>query len=246
MRALKIILVISLLFNTACILFMAVGGMCFDSKNSVSKKMTAFVHRPKSTFFMGKDLLFDVLPKDPEAIVFLGDSHTEHFYLEELLQQPHLKNRGISGDRVKRMLERLDPICAMQPKKIFIQGGINDLGTGASKEQVMENYQLLIEKLHNETPQTEIFIQSIFPTVLKSESTYCNPKVNQDIRTINNYLKTNASKKGYTYIEIYDSLVLNGTLNPMYSFDGIHLTPEGYFVWAKIVKPYLKSEKSFS
>jgi lysophospholipase L1-like esterase len=240
MKILKIILALSLIFNVAALVFMATGGICYDEKHSVSKKLKSIVHRPKSTYFMGRDLIFEILPADSQAIVFLGDSHTEHFLLEELLGKEHLKNRGISGDRVKKMIPRLDPIVAMSPKKIFIQGGINDLGTGDSKEDLIRYYTELMDEITLKTPKSKVYLQSMFPTELKDGSTYCNPQVNKDIQVINEFLEQEARKRGFTYIEVYKSLAVNGLLNPDYSFDGIHLTAEGYLVWTKILKPYLE------
>lgn len=240
MKFIKITLVVSIFFNIAAGAFMLAGGICYDEKNSVSKKLKAIVHQPKSYYFMGRDLLFDILPADSEAIVFLGDSHTEHFLIDELLDTEHLKNRGISGDRVKKMIPRLGPIVAIKPKKIFIQGGINDLGTGGSKENLMEHYSELLDEIAQKTPNSKVYLQSIFPTELKDGSTYCNQQVNKDLVVVNHFLEKEAKKRGYTYIELYKPLVLNGLLNPDYSFDGIHLTAEGYLLWTKILKPYLE------
>lgn len=240
MKILKITLAISILINILALLFMKLGGICYDEKHPISNKINAIVHIPKSNYFMGRDLVFETLKSDSQAIVFLGDSHTQHFLLEEFLNVPHLKNRGISGDRVKKMIPRLEAIVEMQPKKIFIQGGINDLGTGDSKENLMDYYTELLDEIALKTPNSKIYLQSIFPTELKDGSTYCNPQVNKDLVIVNHFLEAEAKKRGLTYIELYKPLVLNGLLNPDYSFDGIHLTAEGYLLWTKILKPYLQ------
>lgn len=235
MKKLKIILIISLVFNAVSVFFLATGLYSGD----IPKKINKLTHQPKSKYFMGKDLVFSVLPKDSQAIVFLGDSHTEHFYLQELLGNPHLKNRGISGDRLRGILKRLNPIIASQPEKIFIQAGINDLGTGGRKDTILAQYERLIAILHAESPRTKIYVQSLFPVENKLGSAYCNPAVNKAVVKINQALKANAEKQGYTFIDIYSSLVENGKLNPVYAFDGIHLTAEGYLVWAGLVRAYV-------
>ena len=242
MKKVKITLIISLLLNLVAAFFLISGTGTQGTSPYMPKKKNVFAKKPKSLFFMGKDLLYDILPKDSNSIIFLGDSHTEHFALTELLGDCRLKNRGISGDRLRGILQRLDPILETKPRKIFIQAGINDLGMGVSVDTIIAKYTHLIDLISEATPLTKIYVQSIFPVENKVDkpSTYCNPEVNESVKEINQFLKSNAEKQGYVFIDIYNSLVLDKKLNPVYSFDGIHLTAEGYVVWSEILKPYLK------
>ena len=52
--------------------------------------------------------LFEKLPVTSKDIVFLGNSITDGGEWNELLANPRVKNRGISGDRSSWMLDRLD------------------------------------------------------------------------------------------------------------------------------------------
>lgn len=240
MKALRITLVFSILLNIVATYFILTEVFVSEDVYPPKKK-SVFSKKPKSKYFMGKDLVYDALPDDSKGIVFLGDSHTEHFQLLELLGNCHVKNRGISGDRLRGILKRLDPIIRSKPEKIFIQAGINDLGMRVSKDTIIAQYQRLIDMLHEGTPGSKLYVQSIFPVENKKDrpSTYCNPRVNKTIPQINSFLKANAAKQNYTFIDIYSSLVLDGKLNPEYSFDGIHLTAQGYLLWSDLLKPYL-------
>ncbi len=235
MKRLKSILVISLLLNGISLFFLITGLY----SGEIPKKIRSLTHTPKSKYFMGKDLVFAALPKDSNAIVFLGDSHTEHFYLHELLGNTHLQNRGISSDRLRGILKRLDPILASQPEKIFIQAGINDLGTGGRMDTIRAQYMRLIDILKTGSPRSKLYVQSLFPVDNKLGSAYCNPAVNKAVVELNRFLKAQATQQGYTFIDIYSTLAQDGKLNPLYAFDGVHLTAEGYLVWAKLVKPYV-------
>ncbi len=242
MKKTRFILIISLILNIVAAYFITDLVRAQSDIPFMPKKKSVFVKKkPKSLFFMGKDLVFDILPKDSNAILFLGDSHTEHFYLQELIGNSLLKNRGISGDRLRGILKRLDPIIASQPKKIFIQAGINDLGMGARQDSIAAQYRRLISIISAGSPRTKIYVQSIFPVENKIDkpSTYCNPWVNKAVVNINAFLKANAEKQEYTFIDVYSSLVKDGKLNPAYSFDGIHLTADGYVIWADLVRPYV-------
>ena len=68
--------------------------------------------------------------KDGDRAVFLGNSITDGGEWNELLANPRVKNRGISGDRSSWMLDRLDLIVGGQPRKLFLLIVTNDLAAG--------------------------------------------------------------------------------------------------------------------
>ena len=65
--------------------------------------------------------LFEKLPVTSKDIVFLGNSITDGGEWNELLANPRVKNRGISGDRSSWMLDRLDPIVGGPRTKLYVQ-----------------------------------------------------------------------------------------------------------------------------
>lgn len=88
--------------------------------------------RKHTTFFDQRATLFEVLPTSKKDIIFLGNSITNGGEWAELLGNPHVKNRGISGDRADTMLDRLHVITKGKPAKIFLLIGINDLAAAAA------------------------------------------------------------------------------------------------------------------
>src|SRR5690348_652846 len=76
---------------------------------------------PGYNFWYQQQQLFEVLPKDTNSILFLGNSLTSNFPLEELLHNIHVKNRGIGGDYLLSLMKRLQPVYDEQPEKIFIE-----------------------------------------------------------------------------------------------------------------------------
>ena len=71
--------------------------------------------RKHTTFFDQRATLFEVLPTSKKDIIFLGNSITNGGEWAELLGNPHVKNRGISGDRADTMLDRLHVITKGKP-----------------------------------------------------------------------------------------------------------------------------------
>ena len=186
--------------------------------------------------------LFEQLPISSKDIVFLGNSITDGGEWSELLANPHVKNRGISGDRTDWMLDRLDPIVSGQPKKLFLLIGTNDLAANISAEEVLSNIRKIVERFQNESPRTKLYIQSVFPVnnaFTKYASTH--GRHDADIVTVNTGLQALCTEKGLVYIDLWTPLAdENGKLNKAYTNDGLHLMGEGYLVWRDIVKPYVK------
>lgn len=139
----KYLIILSVLLNVAALLF-ATNHLYFKYK-SVQKNRTKIVS--KITYAQNRDLLFKALPKDKNEIIFLGDSHTQKFPLDEIFKNPNIKNRGIDGDVVKGIYLRLDEITGVSPSKVFIMGGINDINNDYSIDSVVYYYSLIIDKI---------------------------------------------------------------------------------------------------
>ena len=247
MKHLKTILILSLGLNLIASFFVA--RRLYFKYNAY--KMTVHDGLPKGTghhesfkiqYYLNRQELFEVLPKDSNSIIFLGNSLTQNFELAELLHNMNVKNRGINSDRISGVLNRLGPIIETQPKKIFIEIGINDLGGDISKDSVVISYFHLLDTLQKECKTTKIYVQSLFPVEndRKANPTFCNPKVNANILEVNKALLKYAIQHHITFVDTYSKFESGGQLNPKYSIDGVHLTGEGYLLWAKILRPYVE------
>lgn len=202
-----------------------------------------FVKEDRNTiiYASNRDELFETLPKDSNAIVFLGDSHTSGFELAELFHSASIKNRGVSGDFTLGVLKRLKPVAACHARKIFIEIGINDIMMEIDKNTIFKNYITILETLKKESPRSEIYIQSILPV---SNSTplsrnYDPVKVNEEIKPLNAQLRAYAIQHKTNYIDLYAEFELNHWLNPKYTIDGVHLNGAGYLLWRDLLKPYI-------
>lgn len=196
----------------------------------------------KISYWFSRDELFEVLPKDSNSIVFLGNSLTQQFELAELFRNVNMKNRGIVGDITKGVLQRLNPIVALQPKQIFIEIGINDLFMNIPQDTLLQNYAQIIDTIKLHCPKTKLYIQSIFPVSNSKPSleTFDTKKINDGIKLVNEKLKRLASSKKTNYIDLYNKFVLNGELADKYTTDGLHLNGGAYMLWTETLKPYIE------
>ena len=182
--------------------------------------------------------LFEHLPLPKGSIIFLGDSITEYGQWEELINHPKVKNRGISGDTTWGLMRRLKGITASQPKAIFLMIGINDFLFTDEKE-IVENYTKIVQQIKSETPNSQLFIQSVLPVNSAVKNTVFD---NAAIVSLNKALQQIAKKEGLPYLNIHQQLLDDsGVLKAEYTADGVHINGGAYMVWKGIVSPHVNS-----
>lgn len=165
-------------------------------------------------------------------VVFLGDSLTEGCNLHTLYPSLTVLNRGINGDTTFGLEDRLK-ISAydVKPKVVCLLIGINNINT------MMQNYESIIQKLKENLPDSKIIILSLTPTGL-SYNDY-NPLILER----NSKLELLSNQYNCTYVDIH-SILLNKETNQIYNqytFEGLHITSEGYTQIANKLTPILQS-----
>lgn len=86
----------------------------------------SFTYAQHSAYWNQKASMYSILPNESNEIIFLGDSITDRCEWFELLSNPNVKNRGLSGDKTSGVLDRLSEITESKPFKVFIMIGVND------------------------------------------------------------------------------------------------------------------------
>ena len=175
---------------------------------------------------------FEVLSGTRAEVVFLGDSITQGGRWSELFPGSGAVNRGIGGDTTADLLARLDQVLALQPAKLFVMIGINDLNRGLGPDTATANYQQMFDRIDAALPDTRVFLQSVLP--VNDDWAATN---NTHIPTLNAALQAQASARGYTYIDLNSAFSgPNGQLRTELSNDGIHLMGKGYALWREQIQ----------
>jgi lysophospholipase L1-like esterase len=207
-----------------------------------SQNQTAAVDSSKFApyWWHSKDM-YDNLPEIRNAIVFLGNSITDGAEWFELLGNKKCINRGISADITEGILLRLDAITKLQPKKLFIMIGVNDLSRNMTADEIIVNYTKILEQIRNESPRTMVYVQSVLPVNPATGMAKNHTNKTPEIMELNGKLSTLASEFGYTYIDLFTLMAdADNHLPRSYSIDGLHLSYKAYKVWADAIKPYIK------
>ncbi len=198
----------------------------------------------QGTYHFQKKTLFEVLPIRSSDIVFLGNSITDGCEWSELFNNPKIKNRGISADRTKWLLKRLDPIVKGKPKKLFLMIGINDLAADVAPETIVANIKKLLERFAAESPRTKIYVQSILPVNgVDIKSRFKKHRTqNERVVATNKMLRALCEgRKNTLYVDLFPALAdANGRLDKRYTNDGLHLMGAGYVAWKKAIEKYVK------
>ncbi len=180
---------------------------------------------------------------DSTTIVMLGNSLTENGkdWTERIGTTKHVVNRGIIGDNTVGMTERLRQITPYRPKAIFLMAGINDMVGNTTYEQVANRVISLIEAIRQQSPSTELFVQSILPINETNGRWKTLAGRTDDIPFANMLIRAYCETHGITFVNIFPRMVRghSNMLRPELTNDGLHLTDQGYRVWAFELKKYV-------
>ncbi|HTP04677.1 MAG TPA: GDSL-type esterase/lipase family protein [Nitrospirota bacterium] len=167
-------------------------------------------------------------------LVFIGDSLTASYNWQKRFPKYRITNLGISGEPVESLLDRRERIRASidDPDFIFLMTGINNIAM--EQYDITGPYHEIVRDLSTWYKKSVVVIQSILPVALEWISNYV-------IRDTNRRLEQIARDFSAEYLDVY-SLFIDSNGNPKNEYfqdDGVHLTDEGYDVWASEVERFL-------
>ena len=167
-------------------------------------------------------------------LVFIGDSLTASYNWQKRFPKYRITNLGISGEPVESLLDRRERIRASidDPDFIFLMTGINNIAM--EQYDITGPYHEIVRDLSTWYKKSVVVIQSILPVALEWISNYV-------IRDTNSRLEQIARDFSAEYLDVY-SLFIDSNGNPKNEYfqdDGVHLTDEGYDVWASEVERFL-------
>ena len=177
------------------------------------------------------------------SLIFLGDSITEQCNWSELFNDKRMVNRGIGGDVVEGVYDRLGFLMNCEPDALFLLIGINNLNRGDSINETFEGYKKIVNRIKNYNPKLQLYILSILP--INKGKFLGEPKItNKKIEKLNKKLKNLAKTVNAVYLDLNSKyLDSNLQLSSDYSIDGLHLNGDGYLLFKDIVKKYLHEKQ---
>ena len=173
-----------------------------------------------------------------DRVVFVGDSITEGWKLEQSFPDEPYINRGISGQTSSQILLRFrQDVIDLHPKVAVILAGTNDLAenTGPTTlTQIEGNLQSMAQL--SRANHIAVILCSVLPSV----NYWWHPQLPDPaarIVALNRWLEAYAAKEHYVYVNYYAPMKdAAGGLRHDLSPDGVHPSAAGYAVMAPLAR----------
>jgi lysophospholipase L1-like esterase len=172
-------------------------------------------------------------------IVFTGSSLCELFPINEMLQnvEPRIRvyNRGIGGFVTDELLTNL-AVCILDlaPRMLFLNIGTNDLSDASRPmAQIMGTYRAILEKVLQALPNVQIYLMAYYPINEEAATPEMKPclrvRTNEKIAQANAEVQKLAKTLHLHYIDVNAPLKdEQGRLRAEFTYEGMHIRPEGY------------------
>lgn len=174
-------------------------------------------------------------------VVFLGDSITDRWRLNEYFPERDYVNRGISGQVSGEMLGRMKPdVIALRPAAMVVLAGTNDLYRGVPLRTIENNLEMIGELAeHN---RIRLVLASVLPVSdyhrdadPSYERTGKRPPAR--IAELNRWMENLCRARGYVYADYHAAMVDGaGRLKAELADDGLHPNAAGYRVMGPIAE----------
>jgi lysophospholipase L1-like esterase len=174
-------------------------------------------------------------------VVFLGDSITDYWKLEDYFAGKPYINRGIDGQSTPEMLVRFrQDVIDLHPKVLVVLAGTNDIAgvTGPTRNEDIEaNYASMsdLARAHD----IRVVFASLLPaynyTPESKESFALRPR--ERLLALNAWLKDYCTKNRLVYLDYASALSDDrGMLRRDLSDDGLHPNAAGYKIMAPLAE----------
>jgi len=185
--------------------------------------------------------------KGESRVVFMGDSITDGWKLDEYFPDKPYINRGISGQTTPQMLIRFRPdVIALKPRVVLILAGTNDIAgnTGPMTLEMIENNYTSMADLAKANGIKVIFA-SVLPIHDYGKTKVSERRQPEQIVKLNEWLKGYCKAKGHIYLDYFGKMIDDkGMLKGELANDGLHPNAEGYKIMAPLAESAIRQALS--
>ncbi|HEV3338775.1 MAG TPA: platelet-activating factor acetylhydrolase IB subunit [Pirellulales bacterium] len=202
---------------------------------------TTPVSRPDDWWQQRHQKINDRARQGDVDLLFVGDSITQGWegdtgreIWEKFYGARKAMNAGIGGDRTQHVLWRLDNgnVDGVKPKLAVLMIGTNNSGTD-EPDDVAAGITAIVEKLRSKLPDTKILLLGIFPRGENNEDSKRKSNV-----AANKIIESLDDGKSVFYLDISEKFLgEDGTLEREIMPDLLHLSKQGYEIWAESIEP---------
>ncbi|MGI6333808.1 MAG: GDSL-type esterase/lipase family protein [Saccharofermentanales bacterium] len=172
----------------------------------------------------------------------------ENFPINEMLMNlgctKKVYNRGIGGFTIDEYNEVLDVVLDLEPSKLFINIGSNDLSLpGDTLDNLLSKYKALILRIQAALPACQITMLAFYPCRDSNEPPPIAGRISRTMDMVNlanEQLQLLATELGCGWLNCNAPLLADdGMLRQDYMTDPVHFSPAGYAEVLKILREHL-------
>jgi beta-glucosidase len=177
-------------------------------------------------------------------LVFLGDSITQGWngagkqVWAKYYARRRAANFGMDADRAQHVLWRIEQghFERIRPKVVILLIGTNNASNGETAQEIADGVEAVVRRLRAKIPESKLLLLAIFPAGEQPD----NPQ-RMKAAAANVVLRTIADGRMVRYLDIGDRFMnRDGTIPQNLMPDFLHLSPDGYEVWAEAIEPALQ------
>ena len=175
---------------------------------------------------------------DKDFILFTGSSTIRMWKdIGSYFPDQKILNRGFGGSQTSDLLYFADQlIVSANPKKIFIYEGDNDLGSGKSQEQILNDSKALVAHIRKALGQVPV----VFITPKPSKARW---HLKEKYVAYNKALMEWAGGvPGVSVADLWTPMLdeKGVVMQDIFLEDGLHMNKKGYDIWGQTLLPYVK------
>ena len=177
-------------------------------------------------------------PPAPGGVVFAGSSSIRLWDLKKSFPDLPLVNCGFGGSIIADstwFAPRL--LLPWKPRLIVLYAGDNDSSEGHTATRIADNFKAFAATIQKDLPDCRVLFIPIKPSIARQK---LRPLQSEANALIEKHCATQPDK--LQYLDLATPLLgPGGTLRPkLYQKDGLHLSPAGYEIWSRILRPHLE------
>ncbi len=149
--------------------------------------------------------------------------------------------RGFGGSIMSDVLHHLDRVALRyKPRAILIYEGDNDTAWGIPNDEIVGNFEKIVARIHEELPETRIYVMSVKPSVLRVDVWDAAQGVNKRLHAI-------AEKDPLVYYVDAANPFLQAdgsVMTDIFVEDNLHLNAMGNLIWGSVIRAALMPQEA--
>jgi len=199
---------------------------------------------PNAGFMKAHGRFLEVAKKGGVDLLFLGDSITAGWAKNgadvwaKRYESRNAANFGIGGDRTQHVLWRVEngELEGIKPKVIVLMIGTNNSAHNEA-DAIAEGVTKIVKTARDKTG-AKVLLLGVFPRGATPEKATTQ---RARITRVNEVIAKLDDGKNVRYLDLKGKFVQpDGTISKDIMPDALHLSPEGYKIWADAMEPLLK------